>query len=301
MERFLDPTIADLQAEYASAIGTRRRWLTRLTGYIAFAKVAVWCAMSGVADMRLNWNQEDHSSLLRVLWRAAVAVVCITLLIWLPEVSRMRAMLEDFASDAGDFRVMTYLLPSALPLSLPIGLGFGAALGAHGRTSSRRLIGAIMLVALATAAGSLATMAWIVPASNQWYREQMVRHLPLKGDREMSFAELKRAMATADVDRSKLLLFEFHKRLSVAGAPVTFAALALVLVMRRRLRRGVSIAAIVAASFGYYVVLYLGNDFNRDRVFSPLFSAWMPQVALALTTVLAALPKGRLNAAPKLR
>ena len=111
----------------------------------------------------------------------------------------------------------------------------------------------------------------------------------------MSFAELRRALTTADVDRSKHLLFEFHKRLSLAGAPVIFAALALVLVMRRRLRRTVSIAAIVAASFGYYVALWVGNGFNRDGVLSPQFSAWMPHIALALATVLAALPKGGLK------
>jgi lipopolysaccharide export LptBFGC system permease protein LptF len=262
-----------------------------LGGYVAFAKVALWCAMSGVTDMRTNWNHEDHSSLLRVLWHSAAAVVCITLLILLPELSRMRAMIEDFGSDAGVFRLTTFLLPSALPLSLPLGLAFGAALGACGRTPSRRLIGAIMLVALVTAAGSLATMAWLIPASNQSYRLAIVQRPLLKGDREMSFAELTQALAAADVVRSKRLLFEFHKRLSIAGAPVTFAALALVLVMRQRLRRAASIAAIIAASFGYYMALWLANGFNNEGVFSPQFSAWMPQIALLLTTIAVGVPR----------
>ena len=193
---------------------------------------------------------------------------------------------------------MAYLLPMTLPLSLPLGLALGAALGAHGRPSSRRLVGAIMLVALATAAGSLATMAWVIPASNQSYREQMVRQPLLKGDREMSFAELRHALATADSDRSRHLLFQFHTRLGLAGAPVTFAAFALVLVMRQRMRREVSVAAIVAASFGYYVALWLGNGFNRDGILSPQFSAWVPQIALVLATIFAWLPKGRLKAVP---
>jgi lipopolysaccharide export LptBFGC system permease protein LptF len=300
MERFIDPTIADLQAEYASALRSGNVWRSRtalLGGYVAFAKVALWCAIAGVTGMRRNWNREDHSGLVRVLWRSAAAILGVTLLIWLPELSRTREMLEDLGSEASLFRLMTYLLPMTLPLSLPIGLAFGAALGAHGRRPSRRLMCAIMLVALATAAGSLATMAWVIPASNQSYRVAMMGQPLLKGDREMSFAELRRALATADVDRSRRLLFEFHKRLGIAGAPVTFAAFALVVVMRHRLRRTVSIAAIVVVSFGYYVALWLGDGFNRDGTLSPQFSAWMPQIALVLTTVLAALPVRRPSSA----
>jgi hypothetical protein len=301
MERLIDPVIADLQAEYVVALRSGSTWKCRaalLDGYLAFARVALWCAMSGVTAMRKDWNQEDHAGLVRVVWCSAAAMLCLTLLIWLPQLSRTRTMLEDFGSDASPFRLMTYLLPMTLPLSLPIGLAFGAALGAHGRRPSRRLVGAIMLVALATAAGSLATMAWVIPASNQSYRVALVRQPLLKGDREMSFIELRRALATADVDRSKVLRFEFHKRVSISGAPVTFAALALVLVMRQRLPRMLSIAAIVAGSFGYYVALWLANGFNRDGVLSPQFNAWMPQIALVLATVLAALPVGRLKAAP---
>jgi len=291
LERLIDPVIADLQAEYAAATDIRRRWLALLAGYIAFAKVSVWCAMSGGSGMRKNWTQEDHSGLVRVLWRSAAAILCLTLLIWLPEASSMRYMLEALGSDANRVRLMTYLLPSALPLTLPIGLAFGAALGAHGRTPSRRLVGAIMLVALATAAASLATMAWVIPASNQSYRVAMMRQAIPKGERELSFGELKRELATADVDRGKRLSFEFHKRLSVAGAPVTFVALALVLVIRRRLWRTVSVAAVVAASFGYYVALWLANSFTKDGVLSPQLGAWMPQLALLLTTIVVGIPR----------
>ncbi|HEY9461681.1 MAG TPA: LptF/LptG family permease [Vicinamibacterales bacterium] len=291
MERLIDPAIADLQAEYAAATDMTGRWLALLAGYVAFAKVALWCAMSGAARTQNNWTQEDHSGLVRILWRSAAAILCLTLLILLPELSRMGEMLETFGSDASRFRLMTFLLPMSLPMSLPIGLALGAALGAHGRTPSRRLIGAIMLVAFATAAASLATMAWVIPASNQSYRVEMLRRDVPKGDRELSFGELKLAMATADMRRSQHLLFEFHKRLSIATAPVTFAALALVLVIRRRLWRTVSIAAVVAGSFGYYVALWLAEAFNKGGVLSPQFSAWMPQIALLLTTIVVGVPR----------
>jgi lipopolysaccharide export LptBFGC system permease protein LptF len=293
MARFIDPTIADLQTEYAAAVRSGSTWTRRtalVEGYFAFAKVAVWCALSSVAELRTNWNQDDHSGLVRVVWRSAMAVPCITLLFVLPELSRVREMLEDYGSDASQLQMMAYLLPSTLPLSLPLGLAFGAALGAHGREPSRRLIGAILLVALVTAGGSLASFAWLIPASNQWYREAIMQQPLVKGDREMSFAELTQALAAADVERGKHLLFEFHKRLSIAGAPVTFAALALMLVMRRRLSRTFTIAAIAAASFGYYVALFLANGFANAGVFSPRFGAWMPQIALLLTTIAVGAP-----------
>lgn len=291
MERLIDPVIADLQAEYVAAVDAKHRLLALLAGYIAFAKVAVWCAMSGATGIQNDWTQEDHSGLVRVLWRSAAAILCLSLLILLPELSRMRDMLESFGSDASRFRLMTYLLPMTLPLSLPIGLAFGAALGADGRTPSRRLIGAIMLVALATSAASLATMAWVIPASNQSYRVEMMRQAIPKGERELSFGELKLAIATADTGRSQRLLFEFHKRLSIAAAPVTFAALALVLVIRRRLWRTVTIAAIVAGSFGYYVALWLAQALSKAEALSPQFSAWMPQLALLLTTIVVGIPR----------
>ncbi len=291
MERLIDPVIADLQAEYASAIGMRCRWLALLAGYIAFAKVALWCAFSGATGMGKNWTQEDHSGLVRVLWRSTAAILCLTLLILLPEMSRMLEMLQTFGSNASRFRLMTYLLPMTLPLSLPVGLAFGAALGAHGRTPSRRLIGAIMLVALATATASMATMAWVIPASNQSYRTEIMRQPVPKGVRELSFGELKHELATADVARSNRLLFEFHKRVSLAGAPVTFAALALVLVIRRRLWRTAAIAAIVAGSFGYYVALWLAQSLSKGEVLSPPFAAWMPQIALLLTTIVVGVPR----------
>ena len=46
MERFIDPVLADMQAEYEEAIGKGRHWRGRwiwMAGHVGLAKVALWC------------------------------------------------------------------------------------------------------------------------------------------------------------------------------------------------------------------------------------------------------------------
>jgi lipopolysaccharide export LptBFGC system permease protein LptF len=300
MERFIDPTIADLQAEYAAALlsgSAWRRQRTLLFGYIAFAKVLLWCTAPAVAHAWSNWSFEDRRGLVRVVWRSVVAVIGVTLPIWLLELPRTRQMLDDNGSAAGIPEAMAYLLPSILPLSVPVGLAIGAALGAHGRALSRRLTSAILLVAVAVSFASLVTIAWVLPAANQFYREAILRGTATsgrtlyKGERELTLSELRHRLRGADRQHSNRILFEFHTRLGLAGAPLTFAAFALVITIRRRSRKRRVLAAIGVAAFGYLMVLWMGNAISESDTQSPQLSAWMPQIALVLTTIVVAVPR----------
>lgn len=78
MARFIDPVIADLQVEYASAIGRRRQWLALLAGYLAFAKVSLWCGVLGLREARHNWSDEDRLGLLHTLWLSGCAMVIVS-------------------------------------------------------------------------------------------------------------------------------------------------------------------------------------------------------------------------------
>jgi hypothetical protein len=170
--QLIDPVIGDLQVEYASAISMKRRWLALLIGYSAFAKVSLWCALLGLREGSRNWSDEDRQGLHHTLWLTGCAIVIVSVPLWLAELPTTRDLLEsmrdtEFPPTASAQRLMIYLMPAILPLSMPVGLAIGVAFGAHGRALSRRLIGTIVLGALAATAVSLVNLGWITPRMNQ--------------------------------------------------------------------------------------------------------------------------------------
>jgi lipopolysaccharide export LptBFGC system permease protein LptF len=291
MERLIDPVIGDLQVEYAVAIGRGRRGLALLTGYVAFAKVAAWCGVLGLREARRNWSTADRQGLLRTLWLSACAIVIVSVPLWLLELPRTSDMVAEFAPKASIQRLMIYLVPAILPLSVPAGLAIGAAMSTHGRPLSRRLIVAIMLVAIGVSATSLFTLGWITPVTNQSYRETLIGKTIPKGDRELTLIELRRSFAERDQEIARRAQFEFHSRLSWAFTPMTLAAFALVVSICRRPRLTKALGSIGVAAFGYYVAFWLANGFNRDGVLLPQLSAWLPQIALIAMTVVVAIPR----------
>ena len=312
MERLIDPVISDLQTEFALAIRDGATWRSGwalLVGYVAVAKVSLWCGLLGLRELRHNWSDQDRQGLLHTLWLSGCAIVMVSVPLWLLELPTTSDLLEsmrdtEFPPHASVQRLMFYLVPAILPLSMPVGLAIGVAFGAHGRALSRRLSGTIILVALAASAVSVVNVGWLTPATNQLYREAIVGEYVRKGDREFTLPELNR-LVQSDV-RTRLRMssyqasfsFERHKRLGIAAAPLTFCALALVLTIRRRARRIAVLAAVSVAAIGYRMMWWLGYGLSLSESLSPQLAAWMPQMALVLTTVLVALPKGRLKAAP---
>lgn len=295
MERLIDPVIGDLQVEYASAIGMRRRWLARLTGYIAFAKVSLWCGLLGLRGARYNWNDADAQGLLHTVYLSGCAIVIVSVPLWLLQLPSTADLLATASArnmhpNASVQRLMFYLVPAILPMSVPVGLAIGAALGAQRRARSNRLTAAVMLVALAMSAASLVVLGWVTPTSNQAYREAIVGARWLnKGDRELTLIELRHSLATTDANRTRVLLVELHRRGTIAAAPITFAAFALVVVCRGRAGQVASVAAILAVAFGFQATSMFGESLSRSEAVSPAFGAWMPHLALMSTTVLVGL------------
>lgn len=310
MERLIDPVVADLQVEHASAAGARGRWLARLRGYVAFAKVGLWCGVFGLGEARRNWSAEDRENLRRTLWLAGGAIALVSVPLWLMELPRTRDYLEsmrdtEFPPTASVQQMMMYLLPAILPLSMPIGFAIGIAFATNRRELSRRLVGAVILAALVVSVFSFATIGWLTPRTNQLYREAVVGEFVMKGDREFTLSDLR--LATSEgmrqrfaqlrmSDRYRAFTFELHQRLGIAMAPLTFCALALVLTTRRRLTLTATIAGLSVAFLSYWGMRWLGYGLSLGDSMSPQLAAWIPQVVLMAGTILVALPKGRLKA-----
>jgi lipopolysaccharide export LptBFGC system permease protein LptF len=194
-----------------------------------------------------------------------------------------------------------YLTPAALAISLPIGMLVGTALGLNGRMLSRRLLGCVLLVAVGVSAAALANVGWVVPASNQLYREELMGLLggqaPLRGDRELTLIELRRAIQhpnRSNPERhARQLGFLYHQRLALALAPLTFAVCALVLTTRRRIRRAATVIVtfvVIACTVALWI---LGQLLSEQAVVPPLIGAWLSQIVLVHATILIArLPGG---------
>jgi len=278
MERLIDPVIGDLQLEYASAISLKRRWLALLIGYVAFAKVSLWCGLFGLREVRRNWSVDDQRAFNRTLLWIAVATVASTVVVGLPNLLHVPDMLSINAN-ARIERLILYLVPSTLTFGVPAGLAIGAALGLSQRVRSRRLLAAIGLVAVLSSLASLVNVAWVTPIANQSYRAELIGDLLVgKGQNELTLTELRSSAG------GTLL---YHLRLAIGVAPLTFAIFGVV-VATRRWRRAAAIGIACAGVVGYVLALNVGRSLNYHEVMPPRVAAWMPHVLLAWATILIA-------------
>ena len=183
MERLIDPVIADLQVEYSAAIRARRTWRayeTLVVGYLALVKVFVLCGVSAAQQARGHWDIDDRRNLRRVLLCSVVATLAFACIVEMPALRSVPETLRAGSAARGDLLIVL-LIPAALASSIPIGILVGTVLGLNGRPFSRRLLGCVLLAATVTSAGALANVGWIVPASNQLYREEFVGRWVPKG------------------------------------------------------------------------------------------------------------------------
>jgi hypothetical protein len=280
MVRFIDPTIADLQAEYAAVRRNGSAWRcqwTLLLGYVAFARLMLWCGLFGTREAWRSWSAEDQGALNRMLLCIAIATVCATSIVGLPDVLRLPDMLSfNPNANARLERLVLYLVPSALALGVPAGLAIGAALGAANRIQSRRVITVICLIAVLSSVASFVNIAWVTPHANQSFREELVGRLPERGINELALTELRTSPKEA---------FVFHVRLALAVAPLTFAIFGIV-VATRRWRWSIAVAIACTAVVSFVVALSLGRTLVNTEVLPPQVAAWLPLLLLAYGSIL---------------
>jgi len=294
MTRFIDPVIADLQAEYALALsegGMWRRHIVRLSGYIAFLKVFVIC----------DWSpHEDTRALLRAARVSLVATALVTAV--------LEAMaLPRYWSGHGDrWTLLALLIPQALTVSIPLGLTIGVALGLAPHRVSARLAAVVAAAALVVSMGSVANVGWILPNANQAFRTAMFEGLarlrgrqdllPLhleRGDAELTFGELGQRIESAGTSpsgsyewgRTNRLRIQYHTRWSLAFASLALTLFSTSLAASARRRWLVGVGAL-AAIIGYYIILYFGQGLASHGGLSPALAAWL---ANAVTLMVSAL------------
>ncbi len=297
LERVVEPAIADLQKEFAGADrGARRAWVL-LTGYVAILKVIFLCAVS-VSTL----STDARSAIGRTMKWSIALMVAVTALLMLPPLASVDARISLVS--------LGTLIPQAVPLAIPIGIAFGIAFGMADRPPTGAVVKAVLLFACAASIVSFVTLAWVMPAANQAFRESVVHARgqsgPLmKGASEMTLSELDRevtiAAAAANPRRADDYAWSLHLRFALSVASVVLAVFLFATSGRGAASRGL---LAFAACLAYWALIYLGQAFavytpvapTVAGTMPPFIGAWLPNIVLgALAIVVASSRSSRLR------
>ena len=298
-ERVIDPVLTDIEIEYRTAIAAGQRWRShwiRLAGTFALAKVVALCAFDRIAH---DWCADDRRTLARAVGISAVAFGVTVLL-----------QISPFARRT-DAHLLLYVIPQALPFAIPVGLTWGILFGLRGRVVAFRVKSAILALALAGSAGSLATTVWIMPAANQAYRVAVFERLRPQGNRvtlapgpaEMPMGELRKSIdaltLSGQTGAARNSAFTYYVRWSLPFTPLALALFALALLTRPFARGWVLAAAATGTCLAYYLLLFAANAATRDTKIPVVAVVWLPNLtfALASTALMAASMRSRLSSA----
>lgn len=294
MEQLIDPAIADLQHEYDEAIRCGMVWRGRvicLVGYCACWEVLTIAAVRQAVFER---TAEDDRAVGRAIVFSLVAVLALTAVLVLP-VLQSTALRHSDAGRAS--RLLLYSVPSALVVAVPLGLVFGLLLGLRNRVSTTRVTWTVAALGILCSAAAFIVIGWLMPVTNQAFRELAAgRHL-LRGFNELTLAELASGNAarlmwvmSGGVTVERLAL-EFHFRVALAFAPLALAMFSLGARAAQRRVHGL-ITTVLAASmvcFGYYTLLNVARQaIYRDSLLSaaPAWMQWMPNLTVLLIALL---------------
>ena len=294
MERLIDPCVADLQGEYADAIRLGRVWRSRwirIAGYVALLKVVVFCGYEAAMRTAGRLIAADHTTSWRMIgWTVSVTVIATALLAAWPLLNLPSR--ETHLSNIDRARLMFYLIPQALVVAVPIGITVGILRGLADRAASRRLSGAVLAIAFVCSLTSFASIAWIVPASNQAFRVTVAGRNIGKGFAELTLGELGqqivRAEAQGNVEgepNARQLAIAYHSRWAFSCATFVFSLFSLSVIRRRSAARTSFALAACALYFGYYLGPSDVMELSRDGLLPAFAISWLPNVVLALAAV----------------
>jgi Lipopolysaccharide export system permease LptF/LptG len=283
MDHLVDPILTDIQIESTSAAVRGQRWASRwirAAGAIALIKALAVYGWTRFWSIR-EWSADDRRALIRTLsYFAAVAVAAIPLLM-------MPFLLRFPATRA--WEVAPYLVPQALPLALPVGLFVGLLYGFRARVVSPRPRTAVIILAVLCSAASFASLAWIVPVSNQAFRVAVSGNERIeKGTPEMTLGELRTrigAYAARGRDVSRMAL-TYHARWALAAAPVVLTSWAFLVVARLPNRRLVVGIVAIASCVAYYSLMGAGQFAVLRESLPPAAGAWLPNAAFVAALIL---------------
>jgi len=296
MSRIVDPLIADLQHEHERAVRDGHVWRSRvvhIAGWLAFSRVFAICIWRDDLAPR-NWTSEDRRKLVRALACSVALIVVMTALLEIPP---MRTWMALSVRSASMWFVLLTLVPQALAVTVTVGATLGAVYAVGGRSFSKRMAEAVVVLALVPSALSFANVGWITPASNQAFRVAISGRSDLrKGPPELTLGELSQAIETVRREPTessawhfgnpplhlKDLRLHYHTRWALVFSPLLFVVFAVSLAVGVSRRRWLLAVLVCGAFFGYYMLLFGGRRLVFDGAVSAFVAAWSPNAVVAL-------------------
>jgi lipopolysaccharide export LptBFGC system permease protein LptF len=281
----MDPVFTDNEIAYRTAIAEGRTWWSRwlrIAGYFALLNVV---ALHAYDRTTCDWGADDRRTLARMIGISAIAFAVTALLLIVPPAA------------AHTPEHWVYLIPQALPIAIPIGITWGILCGLGGRAVRFRVKGAILALALAGSAGSLATTLWIMPAGNQAYRVAVFERLRPQGSTatltpgpaEMPMGELRKTIdaltLSGQTRAARSSAFTYYVRWSLPFTPLALAVFALALVTRPFARGWVLPGAATSTCLAYYVALFTADAATRGTHVPVAAVVWLPNVAFLATAI----------------
>jgi hypothetical protein len=294
IERVLGPAIADLRWEYREAQHHHRTWRARwirATGSLTVLYLIIGQTCFG-GQGSLAASPTTGSSLARVIAGSVALVVVMTVALVAIVMSN-----TPFPVAGNLTPLVFYLLPATLPVTVPCGFGLAISQTSLGR-SRQRAHGAF-IIATALSLLTFATVGWIMPASNQAYRNTAAGRDVMRGFNELTFPEIRAELAaeperlsiwaTRDVADPGFTVreaeYSYQSRLAISVAPIVVALFAFSLSLRRRILRRVGMLAMLAIYLGWYVGMR--SPVETFSGLSPTLVAWLPNVALLVAAACA--------------
>jgi hypothetical protein len=278
MDRVIDPLIADLQVEHAEMQRRGKPWgarWVRLVSLLAFAKVV---ALAGVVDACHSLGATPARAALRTATVFALATIVPTIYFVYVEQSA-----TNFVNPYASRTLLTiYLIPSVLPLTVSIGVTFAIVCGLGTRRLTDMLSAAALAVAAVSSILMLVNVTWIVPDSNQAYRELVYGGPVARGDHELTSSELQRRIELRP-DEKRRFEISYYQRGAIAAAPVILGMSALAAI--RQWRRNTALRRLLTATgmcLAYYLLLIAAEEASVWTMWPAALIMWSPNIACAL-------------------
>jgi lipopolysaccharide export LptBFGC system permease protein LptF len=273
LERLIDPAIADLQSEHAQAPragwGWRRRWI-RVAGTLAFWKVIGLHAAARAVPIAREWAAADRHALGRTSAFAVLASGIVAIPFVLLPLSYVQAAV--LSEQSVRLRLVAYLLPQALPICVPVGVACGILFGLRQGAATARIQRSILGITIVCGAIMFVVLGWVVPETNQAFREILGGRRVMRGTNELPLGELWARGRSVDL----------HMRLALpCAAPILgLFALSVSAAARNRSRALVAGLAGVACYCACFSVLAAQAHSLAAGVPAAL-AAWTPNLIFA--------------------
>jgi hypothetical protein len=288
MSGLVDPIIADLQMEHAAAVLDGHRWKA------AWIRIAACVALLRALPLRAT----GHGQWSRALRLSSASMLLLMLVFVMVNLSSVSGWTQGSQE-----MLVLLLIPAALGMAFPVGFTVALLYGLARRGASRPVVVAVLASAMVCSTGSILALGWIVPATNQAFREEAAGRSVRKGTNELTLPELRELVHSASAPADLLpqggnaIAVSYYGRVAFACAPIALGLFALAVMARSRVERVVSGSAVLAAYFVYMFTLDSATGRAWSSALTPPVASWLPNLtvmALSMSMLLVS----RLKPAP---